>query len=625
MAKDYNKIAREIIDNIGDKDNVEGVVHCMTRLRFNLKDTRKANTEAISKIDGVTGVVKQGGQYQVVIGTDVAKVYTAMQEQAHFPSELASDSNQSEEKEGIINKVLGTITAIFQPIIPAIAGSGMIKAVLALLVAANWLATDSQTYSLLTIFSDSVFYFLPLLLAYSSAVRFKANAYVSVAIVGILVNPSFTALLGIEGGLAFLNLPVRAITYTSSVIPAILIVLFQSYVEKFISKWVHNSIKMFTVPLVSILITAPVAIILLGPLGSYFGDILYAVFNFFDVHAPWLLPVLMGTLAPLLVMTGMHYSLVPIALVQLSTFGYGTFLNPGMLVSNIASGAAALVVFLKSKTSSMKQISGSGAVTALLGITEPALYGVSLKLKTPLYATMVGGFFGGLWMGIHGVRNYSSAASGLLAWPVYISSDFSNVLNAVIAMAIAFVASGITMWFLGFKEEETVGNDSVQKDNEAEVYSALNKKTEITSPISGRVVSLTEVPDEVFSKGIMGKGVAILPASSHVVAPLDGEVTALFPTKHAIGITGDNGIEVLIHVGIDTVKLDGKGFTAHVKQGQHVSKGDALLDVDFDMLRDLGYEIITPVIISNTGQFVDVIETIDIDGDTDTKILTVFQ
>lgn len=618
MSKNYHDIAEEILKNIGQEENVEAVTHCMTRLRFNLKNVNRANTEAISKISGVTGVVSQGGQYQVVIGTDVANVYNELQKLGDFSDEL---KNNSEEKQTVVNKVLGTITAIFQPIIPAIAGSGMLKAVLALLVFFGAVSKESQTYILINTFADAVFYFMPMLLAYSSARHFKTNPYLAVGLAGVLLHPNFMA-LNTGDAVAFFGIPVKMASYANSVVPIILIVLLQSFVERIARKYVHDAVKVFMVPMLTMLIVAPIAIIVLGPLGTYIGSGLYYVFEFLNDKARWLLPVLIGTFTPFLVMTGMHYSLAPVQLIQYTTLGYGTLLGPGMLVSNISQGAAALLVSLRTKNKDLKQIAASGGVTALFGITEPVLYGVNLKLKTPLYASMIGGFVGGLWAGFVNLRTYSSATAGLLALPVYITEDLSNVVNAVIAIVIAIVVTVIALLILGFKDETV---DVVVEAPSKEIVTSLNKTTEIKSPIVGEATSLTEVPDEVFSKGIVGKGIAIKPTNGLVKAPITGTVSVLFPTHHAIGITSDEGVEVLIHVGIDTVQLNGEGFKPLIAQGDKIQVGDILMEVDLELIASKGYNTITPIIISNTETFVDVIETSEKNLNYDTTLLTVYR
>lgn len=600
MSK-YLDIAQQVVERVGGINNINSVTNCMTRLRFTIKDMSLVNVNEIESIEGVQGVVNKNGQFQIVIGTDVAFVCDEIKKMGNFSETIATN----DEDVSWLNKILGAITAIFQPVIPAICGAGMIKAVLAILTALHIVATDSQTYILLNMFADAAFYFLPIFLAFSSAKRFNCNPYFAAVLGGILIHPTFTGLVGAGETLSFVGLPIKLVSYGSAVVPPILIVLVQSYVEKFAKKVSPNAVKVFLVPLIVFLIMAPLALVVIGPLGSLVGDGLYVVFDFLNNEARWVIPVLMGAFCPLFVMTGMHYSFMPVQLAQYATLGYGTLLGPGMLASNISQAGACFAVALKTKDKEMRSTAISSGTTALFGITEPALYGVTMKLKRPLLAVMISGGIAGLWGGLTNMRTYASATAGLTALPVYICDDFSNVVNAVICIIIAFIASFVITFFMGFKED-------VKKETKKEVEEkkeALNKISIVVSPMSGKVVPLSEVNDEVFSKGIMGKGVAILPEDKEVKAPFNGVVNTVFPTKHAIGLTSDDGVEVIIHVGLDTVELEGKPFTTHVKDGDRVEKGQLLLEADLETIKSAGYDCVTPIIITNSNNYVDVIET----------------
>lgn len=602
---DFKKMANEILKLVGGEKNVASVTNCMTRLRFNLNDVSKANTEAIKKLEGVQGVVNKNGQFQIIIGTNVSKVCDEIHKLGNFAENSSSDSEDKET--GIINKVLGTITAIFTPIIPALAGSGMIKALLAVLKLFGLVDAGTQTYAYLTFLSDTVFYFLPVILAYSAAKRFKCSPYLAAVLGAALLHPSFTA-LNTGDPVAFFGIPVRMISYGSSVVPILLIVFAQSYVEKLAKKISPASVKVFLVPLITLVITSLIGFTVLGPLGNYVGEILAIGMNFINDRAGWLIPVIMGTFTPLFIMTGMHYCFAPIQQIQYATLGYGTILGPGMLSSNIAQATAALVVGFKTKNKSLKQLSLSSSTTAFMGITEPALYGVNFKLKKPLYASMIGGGIAGLYAGIAGIRTYASATAGLAAIPVYISDDMSNVLNACITIVIAIVATTIVTLIMGFDDIEEENKEVSEEKNETKSKSIVGEIS-LATPVEGEVIPLSEMNDDVFAEELMGKGMAVIPTVGKVFAPFDCTVESLFKTNHAIGLKDENGVELLIHIGIDTVKLEGKYFNSHIKQGDVVKAGDLLIEFDKEAIKNAGYDITTAVIVTNTANYMDVLGT----------------
>lgn len=605
---DFKKMATDIVRLVGGEKNIASVTNCMTRLRFNLNDVAKADTEAIKKLSGVQGVVNKNGQFQIIVGTHVSKVCDEIHKLGNFGENASSDSDDKET--GIINKILGTITAIFTPVIPALAGSGMIKALLAVLKLFGWVDVDSQTYLYLSFLSDTVFYFLPVILAYSAAKRFKCSPYLAAVLGAALLHPSFSA-LNTGDPVAFFGIPVRMISYGSSVVPILLIVFAQSYVEKFAKKISPNAVKVFLVPLITLVITSLIGFTALGPLGNYIGEILAIGMNFINDKAGWLIPVIMGTLCPLFIMTGMHYCFAPIQQIQYSTLGYGTILGPGMLASNIAQATSSLVVGLKTKNKDLKQLSLSSSTTAFMGITEPALYGVNFKLKKPLYAAMIGGGIAGLYAGLTGIRTYASATAGLAAIPVYISDDMSNVVNACITIVISIVATAIVTLILGFDDikEENVDDDNTDKADNNSVNSSIVGEISIKSPVQGEVIPLSQVNDDVFAQELMGKGIAVIPTEGKIFAPMNCKVESLFKTNHAIGLKDASGVELLIHIGIDTVKLDGKHFKSHIKQGDEVKAGELLIEFDKDAIKKEGYDLSTAVIVTNTSDYMDVLGT----------------
>lgn len=620
--KKHEEIARQVVEQIGGVENIAAVTNCMTRLRFNLKDVNLANEKNIKAIKGVQGVVYKGGQYQVIIGADVSYVCDEIKKMGNFNDVNVKIDNKDLS---VINRVLGAITEIFQPVIPAICGAGMIKAVLALLVAFKLVTNASQTYVLLNMFADAAFYFLPIILAFSSAKKFNCNPYVAAVLGGILIHPTFSSLLTAGEPISFVGLPIRAVSYGSAVVPPILIVLVQSYVERFAKKISPNAVKIFLVPLITFLVVAPLALIVIGPIGSTVGGVLYYVFNFLNNEARWIIPVLMGGLCPLFVMTGMHYSFVPVQLAQYTTLGYGTLLGPGMLVSNMSQAGACFGVALRTKNKELKSTAISAGTTALFGITEPALYGVTMKLKRPLFAVMLSGGLAGLWAGLTNMRTYASAAAGLTALPVYITDDLSNVVNAVIAIVISLIMSFIFTILFGIKEDEEFDEVDAQELSTKAELSEMTKVSAVLAPMKGELKKLEQVDDEVFSKRIMGSGIAVVPTSGDVVAPFDGVINTIFPTKHAIGLTSDDGVELIIHIGLDTVELEGKHFETHVNNGQKVVAGEKIVSFNLDEIIAAGYDITSPIVVTNSNNFLDIIETDKTNINQKEEIITVYK
>ncbi|MGG7161934.1 beta-glucoside-specific PTS transporter subunit IIABC [Clostridium baratii] len=598
----FKEIAIQVLEHIGGEENVSHVTHCVTRLRFNLKDDSKVSLDKLKNVNGVMGCVDKGGQFQVIIGTDVSNVYKELIQLGNFNM---SKGEEKTEKKGVLTSIFDTIAGIFTPIISAIAGCGILKGFLGLFAALGLISQESQTYYILNFISDSAFYFMPILLAYTAAIKFKTSPYLAMVMGGVLLHPNFSALVSAGEKLKFLGMPVGLVKYGSSVIPIILIVWLMSYVEKAANKIIPKALKLVFVPLLVIVITAPIGLIAIGPLGDLLGGGLASIMMTIDSKATWALPLIIGGLSPLIVMTGMHYSLFPAVFTQLATLGYQT-LFPGMLVSNVCQGAAALCVSIKTKNSNLKQLSSSTGITALMGITEPAMYGVNLKLKKPFYAVLAGGAIGGLYAGITAVKGFTPSGTGLVGIAAYIGPQISNVINILIACAIGFIGTFVIAWIIGFEDEVDEANDGSQ-ENEIKEIKPLNNKISIKSPIKGEVLPLSKVNDMTFAEEIMGKGIAIMPTSNEVVSPINGTVSMIFNTKHAIGLKSDDGVEILIHIGLDTVKLDGEHFEVFAKNGDRVKVGDKLVEFNKEAIKDKGYDIITPVIVTNTTDYLDVI------------------
>ena len=593
MAKDFAPLAKAILDHIGGEDNINSLIHCATRLRFNLKDESLAKTAELKQMDGILDVIQSGGQYQIVVGPDVANLFQAINREAQLS---APDENQvtAADDRGKVAKVLDTIAGMFVPIVPVMAGAGMIKVIVSLSNMFGWLTPQDSTYQFLSIFGDTVFYFLPVILAASAAKKFNTNQYLAMTIGATLISPVFVqmVLAARESGtgLSLFGLPVTLAAYSSSVIPIILAVWFLSYVEPIVSKYTPAVVRIFVAPMVTLLIVLPITFLLIGPIGTWLGNLLNGLVIAMNTTVPWLVPTLVGATTPLLVMTGMHYGLIPIGINMLATKGIDTVAGPGMMVSNIAQGGAALALIFKTKDKALKGLSISTGISAILGITEPVLYGVNLKYKRPLYAAMIGGGVAGLYLGIMGVGRFVQVPPSILALPSFFSEDHPNVIvHAAISCVIAFIVSFVAELILGLpKDEEKEGESSLTVSDET-----------VVAVTEGHLLALEQVKDEVFASKAMGDGVALIPDSDTVLAPVNGKVMTVFPTGHAYGILRPDGVEILVHIGINTVELGGEGFSPQVTQGQSVKAGQPLAKFNRQLLMDKGYDPTIMLIVTD--------------------------
>lgn len=612
------ELASTLLMLVGGKQNIVAVEHCMTRLRFNLKDSSQADTQKILNIQGIISVVDKGGQYQIVIGNTVKDVYKEFIKLGDFQNNEISD-----EKKGIVNKILDTISGIFIPIVPALAGAGMLKALLALLTMLKVVAPDSQTYQFLNFMGDSVFYFMPIIIAASASKKFHVNQFVAMGIGAILMHPTFMNMIAVakesQTGLEVFGLPVSLVSYSSSVIPIILAIWFMSYVEPITDRYMPKSIRIFMTPLITMLVVGIATLVAIGPLGNICGQLLGDAIGMLNHYVSWLVPLLVDTFTPLMVMTGMHYGLIPIGINLLATTGFDTVAGPGMMVSNIAQGGASLAVAFRCKNTEIKSLAASAGISAVCGITEPAMYGISLRFKKPLIAAMIGGGAAGLFIGIMGVGRYAQVSPGLFALPSFLGEKgISNLIYAIIGCAIAFIVSFIISFILGIDEPK----EDVKLNEQKEIK--LDDE-EIFAPLKGQVISLDKVNDSVFSSGSLGKGMAIIPSEGKIYAPADGTISAFFETGHAIGVTSKHGAEILIHVGIDTVNLKGKYFYPKVKQNEQVKKGELLLEFDLNKMKEEGYDCTTMIIVTNSQQYTSVqsVKIDEADKNKELMILTI--
>ena len=622
---DVKKLAEDLIPLVGGRENIKSVLHCMTRLRFKLADMSRADLEKIEALDGVMGVKEVGAQTQVIIGPNVAEVYKEVKKiVGDLKEDDSSDAEaESGEKQKLSAKLLDMISGIFAPVIPLITGAGMIKAILVIMVAFG-LSDESTEYYILNFIADSGFYFFPVVLAFSSANKFGCNPYLAAMIGGVLIHPNWNALVAANEAVDFFGLPVRLFSYGSSILPIILTVWFMSYVERFAEKVSPNMVKAILKPLITMAVTAIVSLIVLAPLGSYIGSILSNGIAFLDENIPVLVPTIVGAVQPFLVFFGMHLAIFPpLQTIQLAEMGYETVCGPGFLAAVLACAGATLGFAIRCKDKNVKELGFSTGFTALCGVTEPAVYGIIVKYKQIIPAVIVGGMAGGLFAGIFHLKRYAIATPGIPALPTFMGEDPNNIFVAVGTVCIAFAVSLIGALILGGEKKTEKKNAAQDPEPETATAVALSEPDTLYAPLSGEVVALSEVPDETFASGILGQGFAIKPADPYVYAPFDGSVIQTMDSKHAVGLLSKDGMEVLIHVGIDTVDMNGEGFDLKCQEGDEVKRGQLLLTFDPEAIRNAGHPDITVVAITNSMDYASVNVVKTGTADAMDKVLTV--
>ena len=597
---DYKSIAKEVLDAVGGKENVTSVTHCMTRLRFVLKDQSIPKKEQISKIKGVVGVNITGGQYQVIIGNSVGNVYKELIAISGLSDSNTSVEGNSDKKTNPLTAVIDFIAGCMTPLFTAIIAGGLIKVLLVIFgpTLLGVMSSTSDTYILMNALGDAPFYFLPVLVAITASKKLGCNTYLSAMVSALLIYPDVINLLGSDAPTYLFGvIPVVHGSYSSSIIPAMLSTLLLKYVEILVDKITPDWSKNFLKPLLIAVITAPISICLLAPLGLIIGNVLQSIINCMYNFAPWLAMPIFAGLMPFIVMTGMHWAFDPACLLALSSLGYDVLLIPAMLCSNTAQSGASFGVAFKTKDKDMRQIAIPAGISALLaGVTEPALYGVTLPLKKPMIGACIASAVGGLIAGIVNLKAYAFATPCLTAVVQFIAPDGgSNFILALIIFAVVFVLSLV----LSFILTPSVKTEEVEEITET---TANTDKTEIVSPIKGDVIPLADVEDKTFASGMLGKGFAVIPTEGKVYAPFDGTCRSIFDTLHALGLASDNGVELLIHVGLETVNLNGKPFKSYIKSDEHFKKGDLLLEFDIDAIKEAGCSIQTPVIVTNADE-----------------------
>ena len=592
MAKDYAATAKAVLREIGGEKNISHLEHCSTRLRFSIVDESRVNKSALKAVSGVMGVVGSGSQCQVIIGNDVIEVYDEL-------LKLGSFSNSGETKQGggkrdIGATVLDFLVGIFQPLVPAIAGAGILKALLTVLTTFGILTADDTIYKVFYYVADAALYYLPILVAVTTATKLNVNRLVAVATVGAMIYPNTAALLATEGGAAFFGLTLQNVGYTGQVFPAILTVAFMAVIERFFNKISPKAIRVFFVPLMCFAITFPVALLILGPLGYNIGALLTTVILALYNSLGWLAVALVAAILPFMISLGMHKALVPYAVASISDPGFDMLYLPASLAHNISEGGACLAVALKTKDENLRSTAISAGISGLFGITEPALYGVTLQHKKVMMSVCASSFIGGLFIGLTKVKGFAAVGPGIASMPMYIDpNNGMNFVYAVIGFVIS-VALSFVFTLILFKDGDLA---------EAKAPEIPASGTALVSPLDGKLVDLSEVNDEAFAGGVLGDGMAVIPMKGELYAPADATIDTVFDSKHAISMACDNGAELLLHVGLDTVKLEGRYFEPTVKNGDRVKAGDLLIKFDIKAIQKEGFDVVTPIIITNSDEY----------------------
>lgn len=587
--KNYDSLAKEVVEKVGGVENINSLFHCVTRLRFKLKDSSKADREAINDIQGILSVVEGNGQFQVVIGNHVTDVFdTVLKLFPEIKSEAMNTNDVEEKPSGnILTRMFNTMSSIFNPIIIALAGAGMIKALLVILTTYGFMDNTGSTYKILSAAGNSVFYFLPLFLAFSTAKTFKVNQFIAVAIVGALMEPNFAGLMKATGDVVdFFGVPVVLMGYSGTVIPAILTIWVYSYVEKFLKKFIPKSIEIFTLSAVALLVMVPLAVMVIGPIGVTLGNGMGDLINFLSDKSGLIAGLVVGAGWTFLVMMGIHWGVVPIMINNIANQGYDV-IRPMIAAATFASAGVALGVLLRSKKKETKAFAASTMIPALLGgITEPIVYGLSVKYKKPLIAQTIAGGIAGAFMGMFQTKAIVYVFPALTTLPAFFGDTFVIYL---IGIAMAFGLSAILTYILGFEESGAKSKKSTLKPSE------------IAACVKGEMIPLEDVKDPVFANKTMGDGIAFIPEKGEVTSPVDGTIEVAFPTGHAIGLKSANNDEILIHVGINTVELNGECFKLLVKQGERVTRGQKLIEFDLNKIKEKGYDTTTMLLITESN------------------------
>lgn len=626
MASKYDSLSRIIIQNVGGKDNIINVSHCVTRLRFRLKDESKANTDILKETDGIVTVVKSGGQYMVVIGNHVPDVFDSLVSVGHLESKSlksgsVDDDDSPKEKQGIFNTFVGIITGVFSPFLGVLCACGILKGVMTLLSTLGVVNGAGGTYNILYGIGDTAFYFMPVILGFTAAKKFKLPEMEGMLIGLALVSP-YMLNNGTYDISKLFGIPVISPStgnYTSTVLPVICAVAFAAWFERLYKKYIPDTIKTFTVPLITCTVSICLTLLVIGPVTSQISKYLGMGFEAVNGFSPILMGLLVGFFWQILVMFGLHWALVPIAISNMTLLDsngllIGEVILTAMLGTTFAQTGACLGIMFKTKDKKLRSLCPPAIISGIAGVTEPAIYGITLPKKAPFFRTCAVAGVAGAVLCMLGVRDYQMAGMGVFSYTMFLNPDNKDVKPMIIGIIVSIICVIVSfiLEMIFYKD-----GDKNSSKKEAKNNSDINLKTEaakktnvsISAPIKGNVVALADVKDEVFSSESMGKGIAIEPEEGKVYAPADGVISTFFPTGHAIGITTDSGAEILIHVGMDTVEMNGDGFEPQKSQGDKVKKGDLLLKFNIDKIKAAGHPVTTPVIITNSDDYADVIPT----------------
>lgn len=597
---DYQKFAKDIIDNVGGVSNINQLSHCMTRLRFNLKDASKANKEALENLENVIGVVYAGGQYMVILGPHLIQTYETIMK--NYPIQSGGSINENldgdlQEKEKLtwknaFSKLISFVSASVTPMVPGLIAGGMLKVALILIttfISKDW--ATSSSYLLLSAIGDAPFFFMPVFVAYGAATKLGATPIYAMAASAALLHANYTTLVAAGKGFELFGLPVNPLSYGTSLLPALLISVVAYYAEKWLNKIIPNLFKAIFVGMGTIFIAGSLGYLILGPLGNYIGQGVASIFMFLnDTIGPFAVGLLAAAL-PWMVMTGMHQAITPFMPQLLVNPGYDALLRPAFLMHNMAEGGAVLGVSFRIKDKVKRSEFLSIAVGAIVaGVSEPAIYGVNLKYKRPMWAVMIGGFAGGFVARLLGAKAYVMGYSNPLALPIFGKTALAAAVGILVTIIVATVAGFI--FGIGNDPKEASITNPVQKDFPDDAIVAVS---------DGELLPLETVNDDVFAKKLMGDGVAIKLKSDFIVSPINGELTTVFPTGHAFGITGHDGLEVLVHIGINTVELEGKGFNVLANTGDKVRAGQPIVTIDRQEIEKAGYDTTTMLVITNAN------------------------
>lgn len=599
---DYQMLANVILSHVGGKENISSVVHCSTRLRFKLKEMKKADADGLKKQPGIIMVVESGGQFQVVIGNDVHDVWLEVCKTAGITENAPVAA--SEDKSSLFSRLIDIISGIFTPFIGILAASGILKGILALAVVCNWLTPESGTYKIWFAASDALFFFFPLVLGYTAGKKFGGSPFITMAIGGALTHPLMIAAFDaaqMSGAVSetFLGIPVTFLNYSGSVIPIILASWVSCWLEKQGNRFLHSAVKNFFSPVLCIAVTVPLTFLIIGPVATWLSQGLANGYQAIYTLSPWLAGGAMGALWQVCVIFGLHWGLVPLMINNMAVFGQDSML-PILLPAVLGQVGATLGIFLRSRDKQQKTLAGSAVAAGIFGITEPAVYGLTLPLRRPFIFGCLGGSLGGAIVGFSGTHTYSFGMANVFSFAQMIPPGGidATLWGGIVGSAASFMLALLLTCIAGLPKAPAAVAAPAQKTD--------TDGMTLLAPMSGSVLALDQVTDATFASGVLGDGVAIIPVDCRVVAPFAGEVASLFETKHAIGLLSDSGVEMLIHVGIDTVKLDGKPFTAHVSVGDRVEPGDLLLEFDRAAILEAGFDLATPIIISNSENFASV-------------------